>query len=137
MQNFTITPNGTSTQIPAEFIGVLLDPEQNRPRPRSSWLGTEFIGTPEADKLVCALMCGDAAIAQQVIETVGDGLRGHLGDHHADWISGVLPDEHDVSWSVSSGPGRSYDRCSVSVRSGIAYVRHGERVHLFSVGSAS
>lgn len=137
MDHFMITPNGTTNQIPAEFIGVLVDPENNRPRPLASWLGTQFAGTEQADKLVCALMRGDAAAAQEIIECAGQGMLGHLGDHHADWLCGVLPDEHDVSWSVSSGPGRTYDRCSVSLHSGIAYVRHGGRVHLFSVGAAS
>lgn len=137
MQHFSITPNGTSTQIPAEFIGVLADPETNRPRPASAWLGTEFAGTPEADDLIRSLMIGDAEAAQGVIETVGGGMSGHFSNEHADWLQQVLPDPHDASWSVLSGPVHSYDRCSVSIRSGIAYVRHAGRVHLFRVGAQS
>lgn len=132
MENFTIAPRGSRASIPARFIGMIADPAENRPRPAPAWLGYSRPSTPEAVALVGALARGDADAAAEIIGENGD-MSGHLGHDHADWIESALPDAWDTSHEVRAEGLGSWGRCAVSIRSGIAYVRHGDRVALFSV----
>lgn len=133
MEFFKIKPNGTNTAIDARFIGAIVDPHTIQPRKTPAWLGTSYQGTPEGQRLVAALMTGDADTATDIISEYGDEMTDHFNQAHADWLCDVMPDQHDTSWTVEAGPNKRFDRCAVAFRAGIAFVMHAHRVYLFQV----